>query len=439
MHPESGILREVYLVGVFRVKAGGGCGGATVNGHVGSHVGIVVGEPNHSADGIGKRGAHLHDHAGGSLLGGDGTLVEIFLPFVVPKKRSGTIGRRVESATGIRGEVKGSALIVVTHGVHHLRQRNGLGRFEPKGQRFGGADVATIHGGKILVHAFHKVVEETPSTGIADSERGEVCRSIRLRERELGVGTVKISLGASKGDDVRRTHHVLLVLHVEAVNAALVRVARNAVVRNAHGNPDNALLVGSLAYHLENPNFVRVTNGEGFAGGGVAIFIDQRGHDANGFAGGLGTLKGERHERGVVHDSLRVHELLASAEGGFSHADLVFVDVAHDGVGVSRLRNGAERATGVSFHDGAHRAFGMVRGGIIAQTTEHAIVVLIVGDERRTVGGSQTTDQKTGAGKGGRDKEKEQSHAPFSFRWMEMFHSRGVLKKRKRSENVSTL
>ena len=185
------------------------------------------------------------------------------------------------------------------------------------------------------------------------------------------------------------------------MDAALVGMASNADVGNAHGHPHRSALLGAFAYHLQNPDFVGVGNGETFAFGGIAVSLYEGGHHVDGFAGRARALQGDGHEADVVDDAFRVGQLFAATESGFGDGHLMFVDVAHDGIGEGGFGNFAMVYMGVAVDDAAHGAGGVLGGRQIEKPAEHTVIILVVGDECRAVGGGFLAYQETGAGLGG--------------------------------------
>ena len=135
-------------------------------------------------------------------------------------------------------------------------------------------------------------------------------------------------------------------------------------------------------------------------------------------------MEGDGHEADVVDDAFGVGQLFAPAEGGFGDGHLMFVDVAHDGVGEGCFGYFTMVHVGVAVDDAAHGAGGVMGGGQIEKPAEHAVIVLVVGDECRAVGGGFLAYQETGAGLGGGG-EAEGGEAGGSKRFQKFHHEKG--------------
>ena len=154
-------------------------------------------------------------------------------------------------------------------------------------------------------------------------------------------------------------------------------MARNGVVRNAHGNPHRALL-RALSNHLHHPHLVLVGDGERFAGTCISVLVHKVGHHLYGLAGRLRAFEGYLDQRTVVDDRIarRVLKLLVAAPCGFAYGHLMLIDVAHHVVCLGRLGNLAERLARVPFHHLAHRARRMLGRG---RVREHSVKSMAVG------------------------------------------------------------
>ena len=169
----------------------------------------------------------------------------------------------------------------------------------------------------------------------------------------------------SKGDDVLGIHDVLLVLHVELVNTAVVGMCCDAVVGDAYGYPYGALAPLALANHFHDPYFVGVGDRKTFATAGKAVFADEVGHHLDGFASGFGTLKTECHEADVVDAFASAVEFLATAECGFGDGQLVLVDLTDYSISFRCFGDIAEVVVGVAVDDATHCALGMLGSGVV--------------------------------------------------------------------------
>lgn len=136
-------------------------------------------------------------------------------------------------------------------------------------------DVLAVDVVNVFVHAVHPSVEETPGACLAVSYGTEVGRSICVGKGKFRVLSLEVTLLASEVHHVLGIHHVLLVLHVKAMNAALVGMTGDAVVGDADGHPYGALFLRPLTDHFKNPYLVGVSYGEALAFRGVAKLLHE--------------------------------------------------------------------------------------------------------------------------------------------------------------------
>lgn len=389
LQPEGALhaVVEVVLLAGNAAVADGHFVAAAIDWGEGGHVGVVVGEPDDAADGVGQVAAHLAYDAEAGLLGGDGSLVEVFLSVEFPGERCWQVGHLVGSSTGLVAEVEGCVFVVVAHGGNDFFEGDGLVGLDVE-RHFGvaGCGVGDGHKAKGVVgvggHAAVETVEEAPDTGFAVAGGTEIAGGKGIAEGEVCIILAcEVAFCAGKLDDVLGVEHVLLVFQVKTCDAALVGVGANAVVGNADCYPIGSLYTRAFAYHLHDPNFVFVADGEGFTLGVVAVLCYEVGHNLDGFAGCGGSLQCQLHEGGVVDDAGGVAEFLASAECGFADSDLVFVHLPNDAVGRVCLWDFAPVTVGVAVVDFAHFAFGVFAAPVEVHAAEGAVVVGGVGDK----------------------------------------------------------
>ena len=165
------------------------------------------------------------------------------------------------------------------------------------------------------------------------------------------------------------------------MNPALIGVRGDAIVGNAYGDPYGSFFLRSFAYHFEYPYFIRIGNGKTFTATGITIFLYQTGHYTYCFAGSLRALQGNGHEADIIYYTGCIDKFLAAAKGCFGDGYLVFVDIAHYGIGCLGFGYFAQIVIGVAVDYAAHGTLGVVGCRIIKQTAIHAVVVGIVGDE----------------------------------------------------------
>ena len=109
-----------------------------------------------------------------------------------------------------------------------------------------------------------EVVEHRPCTGIAETTAREIRLGISHLPREICILALEPALAASKRNHVLGIHHVLLVLHVELADAALVGMSTDCIIRNTEGYPYSTLGTGTFTHHLHDPSLIRIADGEGF-------------------------------------------------------------------------------------------------------------------------------------------------------------------------------
>ena len=199
--------------------------------------------------------------------------------------------------------------------------------------------MAAVHCGQVFIHAVHPFVVEAPGACFAEAQGREVGRRIGVGKGEILVLAAEISLLAGKGDDIAGSDDVVLVLEVELVDAALVGVGRDAVVGDADGHPHSPFAARAFANHFHNPDFVGVGNGETLALAGITVFLHQRRHHLNGFAGSAAALQAQRHQADVVDTLVFAIQFGAAAKGGFGDGHLVLVDLANHGIGDGGFRD----------------------------------------------------------------------------------------------------
>ena len=172
-------------------------------------------------------------------------------------------------------------------------------------------------------------------------------------------------------------------------------MTRNRIVRNADSDPVSPFATGTFSNQVHDPYLVRVTDGERFAFGSVAVLVDECDHPLDGFASRLTALQRDVDETAVV-DTHRVPEGLTTTPGCLTDGHLVLVGVTYDRIGVCYLRDLPLFTTGVPVFDSAHRSFGIVRSGSKMQKTVHAVRVRCVRYHCTTVHRSLFADEEVG-------------------------------------------
>ena len=267
---------------------------------------------------------------------------------------------------------------MVAHHVLHVAHGELAVGFHPQRQRFA---FAFQNPGQVAVHAVGILVVERPHAAVAAAERAHVGGCVGLREAEILVLAVEVTLRACKVYHILRVDGVAaLVGQREGVDAGMVGVARDAVVGHAARYPHGSLVGFSFAYEFHYPHLVGVGYGEAFARGGVSVFIHQVCHHLEGLAGGLGAFQAQENQRAVVNKAGAV-QLRSSAPGAFGYHESVLVHVAHAGVGVGYLGYLAHIFAGVPFGYLAHRAGCVVGGGAVVELAVERVAVGGIGGE----------------------------------------------------------
>ena len=181
------------------------------------------------------------------------------------------------------------------------------------------------------------------------------------------------------------------------MDAGLVSVGSDRLVRDADSHPSSAFLLRTLADELHDPDLVLIGDGEGFAGAVVAVVTDEIRHDADGFTGTRGALKGYVDKAPVVHDTRGVVELLAPAPSTFGDSDLVLVHVPHDVVGDRRLRDIPQRLARIPLVDLEHEPLAPRLGRIVDEVTVEGVRVGRIADHDRAIDRSLLAHDQVGA------------------------------------------
>ena len=113
-----------------------------------------------------------------------------------------------------------------------------------------------------MVKSISIVIEEAPNACIAEAATREIRESICILPRELRILTIKPSHLTGVRNYVLRVKHVLLVLHVELANTALVGMSANCIIGYAQSYPNNTFRTSTGTLHLHNPSLVGVADRE---------------------------------------------------------------------------------------------------------------------------------------------------------------------------------
>ena len=181
------------------------------------------------------------------------------------------------------------------------------------------------------------------------------------------------------------------------MDAGLVSVGSDSVVGDADSHPGSAFLLRALADELHDPDLVLIGDSEGFAGAVVAVVTDKIRHDADGFTGARGALKGYVDEATIVHNTLRVVELLAPAPSTLGDGDLMLVHIAHDVVGDRRLRDIPKGLARIPLVDLEHKTLAPRLGRIVDEVTVERVRVGRIADHDRAIDRSLLAHDQVGA------------------------------------------
>ena len=118
------------------------------------------------------------------------------------------------------------------------------------------------------------------------------------------------------------------------MNSALVGMATDAIIGNAHSYPYCTFTTWSFSYHLQNPNLVRIGNRETLTFAAIAIVFHQLGHDRNCLTCCFSSLQGNVHQTSIIkHTRNRITQLLASTICSLMNSQLMFVHQSHNSIG----------------------------------------------------------------------------------------------------------
>ena len=346
--------------------------------------------------------------------------------------RPPAVGEGVAAGTRIDAHVHRRALEVVAHHVGHILDADLARRLDEEGHlalqvvahrivqpvRSGRGDLLSglVEVGELPVA---KNVEGAPGPGVAGPRTAEVQGIVRVAEGEFSVLAGEVPHLAGEGDDIRRIEAVLGVIQREARDPGLVGVGADVAVGDAARHPDDALLFLALADEIHHPDLVGVGDGETLALGRIAVLVGQGRDGLDGFARRPGPLQRDIDQGSVVHDAVRVRELLAPAVGRLADDELVLVHVAEGLVGISDLRDFAEGLVGIPFRDlerGAGHPFGRLAE---IEFSEEPVGVRGIGDHAGAVLAGAFGDQHVRAGigfagKGQRRQDQQDAEEGFS-------------------------
>ena len=237
---------------------------------------------------------------------------------------------------------------------------------------------------KIRTHII-EMIQESPNTSITEATAWEIRLSICHFPREISILALIPALAASKRNDILGIHHVFLVLHIELADATLVSMCTNCIIRNTESYPNHALRAWSLAHHLHNPSFVRITDGKGFAFWIITIGIGEGGHHLDSLACRFTALESNIDEWTIVHDTCRISHLLTSTISSFTDGDLPFIDIANHIISLGSLRNLTMIFIGIPIVNLTHLALSMLTSRKMTEILEHTIVIGTIWTHHRSI------------------------------------------------------
>ena len=301
--------------------------------------------------------------------------------------------------------IHGSSLEVIPHAVEELFRRDFIRRLYP--QRHSVRGIVTERIIEVSVHVGCNASEKAPHTRFAGPHGAEIERRIGIGEAEIFIRPVEITLFPGKGDHVGGIEAILRIVQRELGDAGLIGMSRHISVGNAAGDPDDSFAdvlslpyFASLADQLHDPGLLGICDRERFAAGVVAVLVGQIDDDANRLACGASPLQRDIDQRSVVHHARRVGQLAASAKRTFGNDELVFVHVAHRGVGLFRLRDHPQPATRIPFVDGKHgpRFIGPARGTVLIEGSVELVRIGCIGHHYAAIGRGSARNDEIGAG-----------------------------------------
>ena len=361
---------------------------------------------------IGQPRAHLTHINTGRLLSTDGTLVEIHLPIDFETEWSGAVRHFPSTHSDVLSHCHRRAFVVVAHHVLDILNAERSFWFYVKWNDLTFRVTHRIR--QIRTHVLGSpLVVIAPDASLAIAKCSKVCGSVGVGKREVGIFSIEVAFLSRKADDVLCIEAVLLVLEGELMNAALIGVAANAIVRDAHSNPHSSLASRAFAYHLKNPRFVWVGHGEAFSFALKTICIDQTCHHFDSFAGSLGALKAKDHERTIIDESAySICQLSPAAVGRLVNRHLKLVHEAYNAVSMSDFRNLAQVVVALVVIQRMHRSGRMIGCRNHTKRLEGSIVILAVGDNHAAILRGLLADNQVRArmqGQGARGKGQEKT------------------------------
>ncbi len=192
------------------------------------------------------------------------------------------------SGSEILADIKGSSFVMVAHGVLDILNGDFTIRFQEKRHR---SICLTQYIRQKLIATVGKHIKIAPYTSLTITTGAKIKRSVCTGKTEIFVYPLEITFLTRKRDNIRRIHTIFLVIHIKLMDAALIGMGRNAVIRHTDSHPDSSTHTGSFTDHLHNPYLIRIGDGKRLATAVISIFLYQLRHYFNGFTGSTRTLQ----------------------------------------------------------------------------------------------------------------------------------------------------
>ena len=270
----------------------------------------------------------------------------------------------------------------------------------------------------VFVHVVGYVVEHAPDADFAEAGAAKVNGSIGVGEAKVFVFSFKKTVFAGKADDVRRVDGLyVFIFHKkikivsgnggfsigprEGGNACVVGMSAHISVGNHACYPHGAFMSVAFSDKFQNPHFVGIGNRKRFAGAGVAVGAHKFVINADGFAGGSGTLQRKVDKAAIIDDgAFLAFEFRQSTISGFAYRNLKLVDVAHYVVGLCGLFYFPKIFPGIPFVHIHQGSFGPGGCSPVIQLTIQHVRVGGVRNHRRSIYRGALGDEIIGAGFG---------------------------------------
>ena len=139
----------------------------------------------------------------------------------------------------------------------------------------------------VLIHCLIVFTEERPYACFTTSQCAEVVRAIGLLETEVFIFSTEIPFFAGQRNNIGRIHTIFLVIERNLLDARLVGMCRDAIIRNTDGHPNSPFVTRAFTDQFHHPCFVLVGDRESLAAAVITVVLHQVGHYFDCFAGRL--------------------------------------------------------------------------------------------------------------------------------------------------------